>query len=60
MTAQRILLILLLTFPFDLIGQNFAFDLPEGRNTMSAEFENFDNMVVIELMLENSVPVKLI
>ncbi len=60
MIVQRILLIILLTFSLNLAGQNFIFDLPEGRNSLSANFENFDNLVVIKFMLEDSIPVKLI
>ncbi len=60
MVAQRILLIILLIFSKNLAGQNFAFDLPEGRKTLSANFENFDNMVVLQFMLEDSIPIKLI
>lgn len=36
------------------------FDLPFGKNKSSLSFENFDNLVVIEMKINDSIPVRLI
>lgn len=36
------------------------FDLPAGKNKLTLPFGNFDNIVVIETMINDSIPVRLI
>lgn len=44
----------------NLFGQSNSFQLPEGRNRMIADFENYDNMVVIDMFVNDSMPIRLI
>lgn len=55
-----IIFLILLISCLNLSGQINTFSLPEGRNRMIADFENYDNMVVIEMMVNDSMPVNLI
>lgn len=56
----RLLLIILTLVTFEVSGQRSSFLLPEGRNRITKSFENYDNMVVIELTIQDSFPVRLI
>lgn len=57
---QRILLTILTIITLDSAGQVNTFSLPEGRTRYTASFQNYDNIVVVEMMLQDSIPVKLI
>lgn len=41
-------------------GQLNSFDIREGRDRLTATFESYDNIVVINMMLEDSIPVRMI
>lgn len=58
--TRRLLLPLLMIITLYSNGQVGIFNLPENRNRMSVDFENYDNMVVIEVMLQDTLPIKLI
>jgi hypothetical protein len=55
-----ILPVILLLCAFPLQAQYNYFDLPYSRNRMTLPFGNFDNIVIIEATINDSVPVKLI
>lgn len=57
---KRILLIILPFIAFQSFAQVNTFHLPEGRNRMTAGFENYDNIVVVEMILQDSIPVRFI
>ena len=57
---NRILLIIFTLSIFQATGQQSNFLLPEGKNRISSSFSNYDNMVVIEMIIADSLPVRLI
>jgi len=56
----RVLTFVLFIISLGLSAQVNTFRLPENRNRMVADFENYDNIVVVEMMLQDSIPVRLI
>lgn len=52
--------IILMFISLQLFGQVNLFNLPQGRNRMSVDFENYDNIVVIKMTLLDSIPIRLI
>lgn len=56
----RKLTIILMFITLQLFGQINLFNLPQGRNRMSVDFENYDNIVVIQMTLLDSIPIRLI
>lgn len=57
---RPIILFICILINLNLWGQINSFNLPESRNSMVADFENYDNMVVIEMMVNDSLPLRLI
>lgn len=57
---QRILLTLFIFLTLGSAGQVNTFSLPEGRNRYTATFQNYDNIVLVEMTIQDSIPVKLI
>ncbi|HLN53810.1 MAG TPA: hypothetical protein VK212_08885 [Lentimicrobium sp.] len=57
---HRILLIILTLVSFECFGQRGAFQLPEGRKSITSSFSNYDNMVVVEMTIADTIPVRLI
>ncbi|MBK9359118.1 MAG: hypothetical protein IPN08_17370 [Bacteroidales bacterium] len=55
-----IVTVILLLWVFPLQAQYNYFDLPFGRNRMTIPFGNFDNIVIIDATINDSVPIKLI
>jgi hypothetical protein len=55
-----VLLALVLLFDLSSSAQFNYFDLPYGKNRARLSFENFDNIVIIETTLNDSIPVRLI
>jgi len=55
-----VLLALVLLFNRSSSAQFNYFDLPYGKNRASLSFENFDNIVIIETTLNDSIPLRLI
>jgi hypothetical protein len=49
-----------LLFDLSSSAQFNCFDLPYGKNRARLNFENFDNIVIIETTLNDSIPVRLI
>lgn len=56
----RILISVFLLTVIHSYSQVNTFQLPEKRDRMTANFENYDNMVVVEMILQDSIPVRLI
>lgn len=52
--------VLILLYSSPLTAQYNYFDLPHNRNRSSLLFENFDNIVIIQTVINDSVPVRLI
>jgi hypothetical protein len=65
LTGYRRLLVLVILpiaflYSFTSSAQFNYFDLPYGKNRARLSFENFDNIVIIETTLNDSIPVRLI
>ncbi|MFH1119368.1 MAG: PDZ domain-containing protein [Bacteroidota bacterium] len=53
-------MVVFLLYHFSLQAQYNYFDLPYGKNKSVLPFENFDNIVIIETTINDSVPLRLI
>lgn len=51
---------ILLIMGLNLYGQINTFELPAEKNKVTSAFTGYDNLVVIEVMLQDSIPVRLI
>lgn len=57
----KIIVLLAILLPAtDAFAQFGYFDLPEGRNKSSMRFSNYDNLVVIDAILSDSIKVRLL
>ncbi len=57
---NRILIILFTLITLQVAGQQSTFQLPDNRNRLTTSFGNYDNIVVIEMTIQDSLHVKLI
>ncbi len=57
---RSILLIIITFFTICANAQVGLFHLPNDRKRMAVDFENYDNMVVVEVVLQDTLPIKLI
>lgn len=51
---------ILLIMALNLLGQINTFELPAEKNKITTAFTSYDNLVVIEVILQDSIPVRLI
>jgi hypothetical protein len=58
--CRRLVLWLLVFSVLPVWGQFNQFVLPYGKNRVTVNFENFDNLVVVDAMISDSIPVRLI
>jgi hypothetical protein len=56
----RLLLLVFTLITSSLFGQRGTFQLPERKKRITTAFENYDNIVVVELKLSDSIPIRLI
>lgn len=57
---KKILFSVFLLMVYHSYSQVNTFQLPQNKDRMTANFDNYDNMVVVEMMLQDSIPVRLI
>ncbi len=60
MKIKHVILFFLLLIALPLVSQVTSFTLPAGKNKSTMLFENYDNIVVVKMVLQDSIPIKMI